>query len=102
MAVLSKDIYSPQSFVEAITGKYYIFNIDNSIFEEIQTLLCLNGYTNLWNGSVADIDYVVKNNLDVVLVDISDFDEKMGKWVQEYYWFEIPKSCRNNFDNENI
>lgn len=97
MAVLSKEIYSPQNFVETVTGNYYVFRNDTTILEEIQTLLGLNGFEDLWHYPLTEIDHIVENKIDVVLVDVSDYDTKNNNWIEEYRWFEIPESCCNNF-----
>ena len=102
MAVLSKEIYSPQNFVETLTGKCYIFNIEKTVLEQVYHFLFVNGFINLEDYPLIEIDHIVEDNLDVVLVDVSDFDIKTNKRVQEYRWFEIPESCRYNFNNENI
>ena len=95
MAVLSNNIYSPQNFIATLTDKYYIFTKDVPILEEMHMLLCLNSFENLWDYPLTEIDHIVKNNLNVVLVDVSDYDGK--NWVAEYRWFEVPESYSNNF-----
>lgn len=97
MAVLSKNIYSPQSYIEAVTGNYYIFRNDTTRLEEIQSLLCLNDFEDLWNYPLNEIGHIVENRINVVLVDVSDIDDESGNWVQEYRWFEVPESCIDNF-----
>lgn len=98
MAVLSKDIYSPQSYIEAVTGNYYIFRNDTTILDEIDTLLCLNHLENLWNYSLTEIEHIVENGINVVLVDISDYDVETGNWIKEYRWFEVPEDFNDNLD----
>ena len=102
MAVLSKEIYSPQNFIETLTGKCYFFDTEKSVLEQIYSLLFLNGCINLQDCSLTEINHIVENNLDVVLVDVSDFDDMKDMWVKEYRWFEVPASCRYNFENKDI
>lgn len=97
MAVLSKEIYSPQNFVEIVTGNYYSFRNDTTILEEIQVLLDINGFEGLWSYPLTEIDHIVENKINVVLVDVSDYDIKSGNWITEYRWFEIPESCCKDF-----
>ena len=97
MAVLSKEVYSPQNFVETLTGKRYFFNTEQSILEQVYNFLFLNGFINLWDYPLTEISHIVENNLDVVLVDVSDFDDNKNIWVKEYRWFEIPETCQYNF-----
>ena len=91
MTVLSEEIYSPQDFVEILTGKYYIFNIEKSILEQIYHFFAINDitYLDLKHYPLTEINHIVKNNLDVVLVDVSDFNTNKDKWEEKYYWFEI-------------
>lgn len=102
MAVLSKEIYSPQSYIEAVTGRYYCFGIDTTIFEEIQSLLSLHGFENLRSYPLNEIEHIVENKINVVLVDVSDVDEESGDWLPEYRWFEVPNHYHNEDENENI
>lgn len=102
MAVLSKEIYSPQNFLETLTGNCYFFNIEKSILAQVYHLLFVNGFINLGNYSLTEIDHIVENDFDVVLVDVSDFDDEKNKWIKEFRWFEIPASRRYNFENENV
>ena len=97
MAVLSKEIYSAQNFVEILTGNYYVFKNDTTRLVEVETLLSLNGFEDLWNYPLIEINHIVENNIDVVLADVSDYDIESGNWVAEYRWFEIPESCCNSF-----
>jgi hypothetical protein len=95
MAVLTNKVYSPQNYIKKITGEHYIFNNDVNVYDEIQNLLEDNGFENVWNYPLTEIDHIIENDLDVVLVDISD------KEMQEYRWFEVPKSyCKNFEDNK--
>lgn len=91
--VKSKQIYSPQSFVGAITGNYYIHHNEDTV-GEIHKLLRLNGVETasnpLWDYPLDEIDHIVENKLNVVLVDVSGFNAN-DEWIQEYRWFEVPE-----------
>ena len=94
--VKSNGIYSPQNYVEAVTGNCYIFRSDNT-GEEIQKLLKENGY-DLWDYPLAEIEHIVENQLNVVLVDVSGFNDG-DKWEQEYRWFEVPDDFKEEATN---
>lgn len=96
MTVLSNNIYSPQSYIEAVTGNYYIFRNDTTVYKEIQILLGLNGFERLWDYPLTEIEYIVENKINVVLVDVSDYDVESSNWVKEYRWFEVPEKFDNN------
>jgi hypothetical protein len=91
--VKSKHLYSPQSFVDAVTGHCYIFRQDDTV-KEIHDLLKLNEIETeeepLWDYPLDEIEHIVENNIPVVLVDVSGFNEK-DEWIQEYRWFEVPE-----------
>ena len=97
MAVLSNEIYSPQNYIESVTGNCYIFRNDKDVYAEIQNILYLNGLENLWDYPLTDIEHIVESQINVVLVDVSDYNAKTGNWVKEYRWFEVPENfCDNN------
>lgn len=92
--VKSEQIYSPQIYVEAITGLYYVFKGEDNI-TFIEDKLALNGFE-LWNYPLSEINHIVENNLDVVLVDCSYYKEDV--YINEYRWFEVPE----DFEEEEI
>lgn len=99
--VLSKEIYSPQNYIEAVTGNYYVFRNDTTILDEMQTILVLNNFENLWNYSLTEIDHIVENKINVVLVDVSDYDTESGNWVAEHRWFEVPENFEVDYESGN-
>ena len=92
--VKSEQIYSPQIYVEAITGLYYVFRGEDNI-TFIEDKLSLNGFE-LWNYPLSEINHIVENNLDVVLVDCSYYKEDV--YVNEYRWFEVPEDFEEEME----
>lgn len=92
--VLSNKIYAPQNYVGGITGNYFISHYDGTI-ECIQNHLEKYGFDNLWDYPLNEIDHVVENELDVVLVDCSHYENDV--YVNEYRWFQVPEECIDNF-----
>lgn len=91
--IVSDEIFTPQAFLEYITGTCYELREDDTT-NEILCLLKHNGYEKLRHYSFRDIETIVNNNAKVVLVDVSGFNENI--WMQKYEWFEIPeKSIKN-------
>lgn len=90
--VKSEKIYSPQSFLELVTGKCYIINGVNDI-ETIEFLLDDYSYS-FRNYSLSEINIIVKNNVDVVLVDCSIWNDDTCEFDHEYRWFEIPDDTK--------
>lgn len=85
--VKSKQIYSTQSYCDKFLGFCPITNGDEN---ELRHILNNEGYENLWDYSLDEIDHIVENNLNVVLVDTSYVDVEICELVNEYRWFEIP------------
>ena len=88
--IKSERIFSPQSYLEAVTGKCYITTGEDDI-AFIHDVLAENGYDDdLWDYPLVEIDHVVENELDVVLVDCMAVNPKTDNFEHVYRWFEVP------------
>ena len=87
--VMSDSLFSPQTYVELVTGNCYIF--DDGTVKEIEHLLHQNGLDFLWNYPLEEIDHIVKNQLNVVLVECVSEE---APYITELRWFEVPKAGR--------
>ena len=87
--VKSEKLYSPQNYLEAVTGNCYIIRGDNDV-EEIETILESLDYC-LWSHALTEIDYIMEENLDVVLVDCMIWNEEKSELEHVYRWFEVPE-----------
>ena len=56
--IKSKKLYSPQNYLELITGKTYIIQEDNDI-ELIERILEQEGYC-LWNYSINEVEHLIE------------------------------------------
>lgn len=97
MAVKSERIYSPQNYLEEVTGKCYIVSGEDDI-GFIEAVLEENGCDELWNYPLSEIDHIVENNLNVVLVDCMVVNEETDEFEHIYRWFEVPE----DFSEEEI
>lgn len=88
MSVKSTKVYTPQQYVEAMTGLCFYFEQDDTV-AEIQEKLDKHCLHSLWNYPLTEIDHIVENKLDVVLVDVSGFYNGF-EIVPKYRWFEVP------------
>lgn len=86
--VKSDKLYTPQEYVEAITGNCYAFPQDDTI-AEIEAALESNGCGGYWSYPLSEIGHIAEMDIDVVLVDVSGFDEE-GEWRNAVRWFEVP------------
>ena len=100
MAVLSEKIWTPQQFVENITGHCYIFDGDDDV-GRITAILEENGHGSLWDYPMSEIDHIVENKLHVVLVDCMVWFEGKGQYEHEYRWWEVPNDKIEEFHNKN-
>lgn len=91
--VKSTGIYSPQAFVEMLTGNCYRFDKDDTT-AEIHYLLRINGVEvsdrPLFDYPLDEIEEIVENEVPVVLVDTTYINDSCDM-VHEYRWFEVPE-----------
>jgi hypothetical protein len=87
--VKSEKMYSPQNYLEAVTGECYIINGDNDV-ELIESILYERSYE-LWSYPLSEIGHIVENELDVVLVDCMVYNKETEEYEHEYRWFEVPE-----------
>ena len=87
--VKSERIYSPQSYLVAVTDKCYFIHGENNI-ELIHEILAENGL-DLWDYPMSEIEHIVENEIDVILVDCMVVNEDTDKFEHQYRWFEVPE-----------
>lgn len=90
--VKSEKIYSPQDYLDAVTGNYYCIDGDDDI-EFIQRILAQNEFE-LWDYPMSEIDHIVENELNVVLVDCMVWNKKTKEFEHQYRWFEVPEDFK--------
>ena len=86
--VKSEKIYSPQRYLELITGKCYIIDGENDVelIEKILEKEC----DSMRSYPLSEIDHIVAEELDVVLVDCMIVNEETDDFEHVYRWFEVP------------
>ena len=100
--VKSNKIYSPQQYLEAVTGKCYIVDgdddvsfIDRKIQEFIEQMELENPFdwrgVTLFDYPLDEIDEIVENEVDVVLVDCVVWNDETKEFEHEYRWWEVPE-----------
>ena len=87
--VKSEKLFSPQFYLESVTGVCYVVNGDDDI-EFIDNALQHNGYDSLWNYPLSEIDIIVEGGIGVVLVDCMVYDSGAREFNHELRWFEVP------------
>ena len=86
--VKSEEIYSPQNYLECVTGKCYIVSGDDDV-EFIHDALAIDGFE-LCDYPLSEIDHIVNNNINVVLVDCMVVNPESDEFEHQYRWFEVP------------
>ena len=71
--VKSEKIYSPQNYLEAVTGDGYIHGGDDDV-AFIERILYENN-SELWSYPLSEIDHIVENELNVILVECMTYKE---------------------------
>ena len=94
--VLTNKVFTPQAFLEAVTGNCYVVNGDNDI-NFIHEVLVKEGYEDdesntVWDYPLSEIDECFENGIDVVLVECCCFDDN-DELCKEYRWFQVPDGC---------
>lgn len=85
--VKSNKLYSPQNYLELITGNTYIVQGDDDI-EFIEDILEKEGYC-LWNYPITEVEHLIETEIPVVLVDCMVYSEEKKEYEHEYRWFEV-------------
>ena len=91
--VKSEQIYSYQSYLEAVTGNCYITRGEDDL-EFIREILAENNLAALWDFPLSEIDHIVDNELDVVLVDCLVVNPETDMFEHIYRWFEVPEDFK--------
>ncbi|MEE1301182.1 MAG: hypothetical protein UHD64_00240 [Bacteroidales bacterium] len=85
--VKSEKIYSPQNYLELVTGNCYIIKGCNDI-ETIECVLEDLGYS-LRSYPLSEISHIVEEELNVVLVDCMVCNDDKDEFEHVYRWFEV-------------
>ena len=86
--VKSQKIYTPQTYIEAMTGECFCFDQEHTVYE-IETILDdWFGEGEYWSYDLEEIDHIVENEIPVVLVDVSGFYGK-NEMQTLYRWFQV-------------
>lgn len=80
-------VYSIQSYCDEFLGFCPVTRAEPG---ELRKILNENGYENVWDRPISEVDEVLECGLPVVLVDTS-YVSKDGI-VEDYRWCEVPES----------
>ena len=94
--VKSEKLYTPQTYLELVTGEYFIVKGDNDIDTIENILKDFKLDNDLWNYPLSEIDYIVENDLDVVLVECMVYNNNTKEYEHVYRWFEVTEEIEIN------
>ena len=91
--VKSEKIYSPQNYLEIVTGKCYMHEGENDVefIERILEKEC----DSMWSYPLSEIDHIVEEELNVVLVDCMVVNAETDNFEHIYRWFEVPEDFKD-------
>ena len=90
--IKSDKIYSPQRFLEAVTGKTYTLSYDKPLVPQIEEILIhhrkpYNSYP------LEDAQKALNKQGNIVLVSCSDMNEKL-EFEEKYRWFKVDEKFK--------
>ena len=89
--VVTNKVYTPEMFVEALTGKCEYFDGRDPI-TQIHSFLKKYGIEvedqEFWDYPINEIEHILSEKMNVILVDVSGFYLE-DKWEKLFRWFEI-------------
>lgn len=96
--VKSNQLYSPQAYIEKLTGNYYVLDKDDTV-AEIHKLLKLNNVETderpFLDYPMNEIEEVIAKEVSVVFVDVTYINDNC-EMIYEYRWFEVPENFEDN------
>ena len=100
--VVADKVYTPQMFIEALTGKNEFF-LGKDPLSQIHCILKKEGFEKegqeMMNYPMDEIEHLICEDHNVVLVDVSGFYLD-GGWEQHFRWFDIT-GYEERFQDEN-
>ena len=84
--IVSNELFSPQAYLEEVTGECYILQGDDDMLG-IKEVLTLHGDYNKRTYKLKEVDKLTDG--DFVLVEICCYDEVEDDWFKELRWCEI-------------
>lgn len=89
--VASDEIFSPQNYLMAVTGKCFMIDGDDDV-ATIKSILKQTGYEKLKSFSLNEVYRAALENCRVVLVDCMVYDNNQNKFTHKLQWFEVNKT----------
>lgn len=88
--IKSEKIFTPQEYLELVTGKTYVISSDNDV-EAVELILEKEGY-DFWTYTFTEIEHVIDNEVPVVLVDYMIYNEDTKEFEHVLRWSEVSEN----------
>lgn len=88
--IIYDKMISPQTYLEMMTGSYYLLNAANQLKQVEDILDEQFGEGACWSHALDDIGELLDNDVKVVLVEIVNINDDC-QMNRLYRWFEVPE-----------
>lgn len=90
--IKSDKIYSPQRFLEAVTGETYMLSFDEPVVTQIERIL-IHHKKPYSSYPLEDAKKALNKKGNIVLVSCCDISDK-HEIIERYRWFKVPKDFK--------
>lgn len=94
--IKSNKSFTPSEYLNAILNQYFEQTPFENDIDFIRNVLENMGLDYLWDYSLTDTDEVIENNLNVVLVICSSYNNEKECFENEPRWFEVPEDFKED------
>lgn len=89
--IKSEKIFTPQEYLELVTGKTYDIGSELNDVEAVELILEKEGY-DFWTYTFTEIEHVIDNEVPVVLVDYIVYNEDIKEFEHVLRWSEVSEN----------
>lgn len=93
--IKSEHVYSPQEYLEVVTGKYYTFNGEDDV-KEITKFLKFNNIK-MRHYPLSKVGEAAKDGTMVVLVECMVVNSITDEFERAHVWFEVPDDFEETY-----
>ena len=98
--VATQRVLTPQEYVDRLVGPGRFTLPGYNGIDEIQQVLNRTGYDAVWDHALTEIQFIVEENLDVVLVACQVRNNPESPASTVYRWYEVPEGEIFKFTQE--
>lgn len=88
--IKSEHIFKPEEYLKLVTGESLFLPIsDDNEVDTVEKVLEKKGYGHLWSYAFTEIEYIVENELPVVLVACQIYNNTTKEYDTVLRWFDV-------------